>query len=191
MKPILLVMDMMNDLVHENGAAGKAYVPLMKERDVLARTKAAIAKARAAGTLIGYVRVGFSSDYRECPPNSPVFSRARSSGMFKLGSWGTEVHPELAPEAGDFDIVKHRVSPFYGTSLEPILRAHDVKQLFLCGVSTNGVVHSGAREAHDRDYGCTVLEDCCAGATVDEHDSALRCLGRFAAIKNSAEVTFS
>jgi nicotinamidase-related amidase len=96
----------------------------------------------------------------------------------------------VAPQEGDFDIVKHRVSPFYGTSLEPILRAQGVKELFLCGVSTNGVVHSGAREAHDRDYACTVLEDCCAGATADEHDSALRCLARFAAIKNSADVAF-
>ena len=188
---MLLVMDMMNDLVHENGGGAKTFVPLMKERNVLARTRAAIDKARAAGALIGYVRVGFSPDYRECPPNSPIFSRARGAGMFKLGSWGTEVHPEVAPHPDDFDIVKHRVSPFYGTSLEPILRAHGVSQLYLAGVSTNGVVHSGAREGHDRDYACTVLEDCCAGATVDEHESALRCVARFAAIKNSAEVTFS
>ena len=191
MKTILLVMDMLNDLVHENGAGAKTYVPLMKERHVLARTKAAIEKARAAGALVGYVRVGFSSDYRECPPNSPIFSRARSAGLFKLGTWGTEVHADVAPQPGDFDIVKHRVSPFYGTSLEPILRAHGVESLVLSGVSTNGVVHTGAREAHDRDYACTVLEDCCAGATTDEHESALRCLGRFAAIKNSAEVSFS
>jgi nicotinamidase-related amidase len=163
----------------------------MKERQVLARTRAAIDKARAAGALIGYVRVGFSPDYRECPPNSPIFFRARSAGMFKLGTWGTEVHPDVAPQASDFDIVKHRVSPFYGTSLEPILRAHDVKELYLSGVSTNGVVHTGAREGHDRDYACTVLEDCCAGATMDEHDSALRCLARFAAIKNSADVAFA
>jgi nicotinamidase-related amidase len=188
---ILLVMDMLNDLVHENGGGAKTYVPIMKERDVLARTRAAIDKARVAGALIGYVRVGFSPDYRECPPNSPIFSRARGAGMFKLGSWGTEVHPTLAPEAGDFDIVKHRVSPFYGTSLEPILRACGITTMYLCGVSTNGVVHTGAREAHDRDYACTVLEDCCAGATVDEHESALRCLARFAAIKNSAEVAFA
>jgi nicotinamidase-related amidase len=188
---MLLVMDMLNDLVHENGAAAKSYVPLMKERNVLARTRTAIDKARAAGALIGYVRVGFSPDYRECPPNSPVFSGVRSAGMFKLGTWGTEVHAELAPLANDFDIVKHRVSPFYGTALEPILRAQGVAQLFLCGVSTNGVVHSGAREGHDRDYACTVLEDCCAGATVDEHESALRCVRRFAAIKNSADVTFA
>jgi nicotinamidase-related amidase len=191
MKPMLLVMDMLNDLVHEDGGGAKTYVPLMKERNVLARTKAVIAKARATGAPIGYVRVGFSPDYRECPPNSPIFSRARGDGMFKLGSWGTEVHSELKPEAADFDIVKHRVSPFYGTSLQPILRAHAVTDLVLCGVSTNGVVHTGAREAHDRDYACTVLEDCCAGATVDEHESALRCLGRFAAIKSSAEVAFA
>jgi nicotinamidase-related amidase len=188
---ILLVMDMLNDLVHEDGAAAKTYVPLMRQRDVLGRARAAINKARAAGALIGYVRVGFSSDYRECPPNSPVFSRAREAGLFKLGGWGTEVHAEVAPEPNDFDIVKHRVSPFYGTSLEPILRAHGVEQLYLCGVSTNGVVHTGVREGHDRDYACTVLEDCCAGATVDEHESALRCIARFGAIKNSAEVSFS
>jgi nicotinamidase-related amidase len=190
MKPMLLVMDMLNDLVHENGGGAKTYVPLMTERNVLPRTKTAIAKARAAGVPIGFVRVGFSPDYRECPPNSPIFSRARSAGMFKLGTWGTEVHPDLKPEASDFDIVKHRVSPFYGTSLEAILRAQGVTDLILCGVSTNGVVHTGAREAHDRDYGCTVLEDCCAGGTTDEHESALRCLGRFAAIKNSTDVSF-
>jgi nicotinamidase-related amidase len=188
---MLLVMDMLNDLVHENGAGAKTYVPLMRQRDVLARTRAAINKARAAGALIGYVRVGFSSDYRECPQNSPVFSRAREAGLFKLGGWGTEVHANVAPAPNDFDIVKHRVSPFYGTSLEPILRAHGVEQLYLCGVSTNGVVHTGVREGHDRDYVCTVLEDCCAGATLEEHEGALRCIARFGAIKNSAEVDFS
>jgi nicotinamidase-related amidase len=188
---MLLIMDMLNDLVHEDGSGAKTYVPLMKERGVLSRTRAVIDKARKAGVLIGYVRVGFSPDYRECPPNSPIFSRAKSAGLFKLGTWGTEVHPDVAPQAEDFDIIKHRVSPFYGTSLEPILRAHDVKQLYLTGVSTNGVVHSGAREAHDRDYACTVIEDCCAGATADEHDSALRCLGRYAAIKSSADVAFT
>src|SRR5437868_12559776 len=141
MASIYLVLDMENDLVHADGPNGKG--PLgeqVRSRKIIENTKAALAKARAAGVKVGYVRVGFSPDYRECPPNSPVFSRARSAGMFKLGTWGTEVHPELAPHADDFDIVKHRVSPFYGTSLEPILRARGINELFLCGVSTNGVV---------------------------------------------------
>lgn len=186
-KTLFLVMDMMNDLVAEDGFNAQTYGAQVKARDVLENTAKAIAAARAAGVRIGYVRVGFSPDYREAPASSPIFSGARKNGIFQLGTKGTEVHPALAPEAGDFDIVKHRVSPFYGTSLEPILRAHGIERTVLCGVSTNGVVHSGAREAHDRDYEVVILEDCCAGVTADEHAHAIACLGRFGSIVSSAE----
>ncbi len=192
MKPtLLLVMDMMNDIVAEDGFNAKTYGVQVKERNVLANTANAIAAARKAGTKIGYVRVGFSSDYREAPPASPIFSGARNNGIFQLGTKGTEVHPALAPQPGDFDIVKHRVSPFYGTALEPILRAHAIERLVLCGVSTNGVVHSGARDAHDRDYEVVILEDCCAGVTPDEHAHAIACLGRYATIVQSSAFDFA
>ena len=110
-KTLFLVMDMENDIVAEDGFNAKTYGVQVKERGVLANTAAAIARARAAGAQIGYVRVGFSPDYRECPPASPIFSGARANGIFKLGTPGTEVHPALAPQPQDFDIVKHRVSP--------------------------------------------------------------------------------
>ena len=190
-KTLFLVMDMMNDLVAEDGFNAATYGAQVKERDVLANTAGAIAAARKAGSRIGYVRVGFSPDYREAPPASPIFSGARNNGIFKLGARGTEVHPALAPQDGDFDIVKHRVSPFYATSLEAILRAHAIERIVMCGVSTNGVVHSGAREAHDRDYEVVILEDCCAGVTADEHRHAIACLGRYATITTTAEFDFS
>jgi len=158
---------------------------------ILDRTAALIGKARAAGLHIGFVRLGFSPDYVQCPPASPVFSAARERGLFKLGSWGTEVHPALAPRADDIDIVKHRVSPFYGTALEPTLRALGTQRLYLTGVSTNGVVHTGAREAHDRDYAAVVVEDCCAGLSEEEHRNALFCMKRFAQIQTAAEVDFT
>jgi nicotinamidase-related amidase len=186
-KTLFLVMDMMNDIVAEDGFNAQTYGVQVKERNVLENTAKAIAAARAAGARVGYVRVGFSSDYREAPAASPIFSGARKNGIFQLGTWGTEVHPALAPATSDFDIVKHRVSPFYGTSLEPILRAQGIERIVLCGVSTNGVVHSGAREAHDRDYEVVILEDCCAGVTPDEHMHAIACLGRYGSIVNSAE----
>ncbi|MCW1427520.1 cysteine hydrolase family protein [Novosphingobium sp. JCM 18896] len=186
-KTIFLVMDMMNDLVAEDGFNAQTYGIQVKQRKVLENTAKAIAAARAAGALIGYVRVGFSADYREAPAASPIFSGARKNGIFQLGTKGTEVHPALAPAPQDFDVVKHRVSPFYGTSLEPILRAQGVERIVMCGVSTNGVVHSGAREAHDRDYEVVVLEDCCAGVTPDEHMHAIACMGRYGAIVDSAE----
>lgn len=188
---LFLVMDMMNDLVAEDGFNAQTYGIQVKQRDVLANTAKAIAAARKAGVRVGYVRVGFSPDYREAPANSPIFSGARLNGIFKLGTKGTEVHPALAPEQGDFDIVKHRVSPFYATSLEAILRAHAIERIVMCGVSTNGVVHSGAREAHDRDYEVVILEDCCAGVTADEHMHAVACLGRFGTIIDSSEFDFA
>lgn len=190
-KSIFLVMDMTNDLVSETGASAASYGVQVRDRGVLAKTRAAIDAARKAGVLVGFVRVGFSADYRECPPASPIFSKARTNGLFKLGTEGTQTHPALGQQPGDFDIVKHRVSPFYGATLEPILRANGIERLILCGVSTNGVVHSGARDAHDRDYECIIFEDCCAGVSVDEHDHAIACLGRYAAIVASDTFDFA
>jgi len=185
---ILLVMDMLNDLVHPDGMGAKTYVPLCRERGVYENTRLAIRRAREAGMIVGYVRVGFSPDYVECPPGSPVFGKARENGVFKLGGWGTEVLEEFAPQEGDPDIIKHRVSPFYGTKLEPLLRAQGIRRLILAGVSTNGVVSAAVREGHDRDYACVVLEDCCAGATREEHDFALTGLRRYAQVTTAAAV---
>ena len=188
---LFLVMDMINDLVAEDGFNAQTYGVQVKQRDVLANTAAALAAARIAGAGVGYVRIGFSPDYREAPPASPIFSGARKNGIFQLGTPGTEVHPAIAPAEADFDIVKHRVSPFYATALEPILRANAVQRIVMCGVSTNGVVHSGAREAHDRDYEVVILDDCCAGATAEEHMHAIACLGRFATIVGGRDFDWS
>ncbi|GAB4347377.1 MAG: cysteine hydrolase [Oricola sp.] len=187
---ILLVMDMINDLVHPDGAGAKTYAVKCRERNVYENTVRAIERARKAGVMVGFVRVGFSPDYRECPPNSPVFSKAQENGIFKLGTWGTEVYSDFAPQDGDADIVKHRVSPFYGTALAPLLSACGIRRLILTGVSTNGVVSAAVREGHDRDFTCVILEDCCAGATDDEHAFALAGLRRFATVTTAGEVEF-
>lgn len=186
-----LVLDMINDIVHEEGPAGKS--PLGEEvqgRGVIARTKIAIANAREAGLPVGFVRVGFSPDYKECPAQSPVFSRHRENGLLKLGSWGTEIHPELEVKPGDYHVVKHRVSPFYATNLEPILRVCGTEKLYLSGVSTNAVVQAAVRDAHDRDFEVFVLEDCCAAFSADEHQAAIDGLRRFAQVVDADSVAF-
>lgn len=189
---IYLVLDMENDLVHADGPNGKAaYGQQVAERNILGNTQKALKKAREAGVPIGFVRVGFSPDYRECPPASPIFSGARKNGLLKLGEWGTQVHPDLGQLPGDFDIVKHRVSPFYSTSLEAILRARDIKTIYCSGISTNAVVQAMVREGHDRDYEVVVLEDCCCALSAEEHSAAIGGLQRFCRITTSAEVTFS
>lgn len=189
---IYLVLDMENDLVHADGPNGKAaYGEQVRGRHLIDNTRRAIDKARAAGVQIGFVRVGFSADYRECPPNSPIFSGARKNGIFKLGTWGTEVHPDLGMAEGDFDIVKHRVSPFYSTSLESILRAKQVQRIYCSGISTNAVVQATVREGHDRDYEMVVLEDCCCGLSDEEHSQAISGLKRFCTLSTSQDVEFA
>jgi nicotinamidase-related amidase len=189
---IYLVLDMMNDLVHADGPNGKAaYGEQVRARDIVARTRIAVDKARAAGVPVGFVRVGFSPDYRECPPDSPIFSGARRNGIFKLGGWGTETHPDLGQRAEDFDIVKHRVSPFYATSLEAILRARGITRIYCSGISTNAVVQAMVREGHDRDYEIVVLEDCCCGLSEEEHALAVKSFQRFCKLDSSADVAFA
>ncbi len=177
---IYLVLDMMNDLIHPDGPNGqKGFGPEVARRNAIANTQRALARAREAGAKVGFVRVGFSPDYKECPPSSPVFSGARDNGIFQLGTWGTEVHPDLTPRDDEFDIVKHRVSPFYATKLEAVLRANGIGRIVCSGVSTNAVVQATVREGHDRDYTMVVLEDCCAAASAEEHDMAVKTFTRF------------
>lgn len=188
---MFLVLDMINDIVHEDGPNGKkGYGPELARRRTIPNTAEALRKARAAGVKIGYVRVGFSPDYRECPPTSKLFQGARKAGLFKLGTWGTEVHPALAPQPGDFDIVKHRVSPFYATPLKAILRANGIRRLVVSGVSTSGAVLSAAKDGHDRDYEIVVLEDCCCAPTKAQHQAVIEQMQRIATITTSAEMVF-
>ena len=93
-KAVYLVLDMINDLVDAAGPGRDGpFVQQVVERDVIGKTSQALQKARAARVQIGYVRVGFSADYREIPASSPIFSRIPAAGIFKLGTRGTEVHP--------------------------------------------------------------------------------------------------
>jgi nicotinamidase-related amidase len=58
MKPTLfLVMDMMNDIVAEDGFNAQTYGVQVKQRGVLVNTAKAIAAARKAGVERGYVPV--------------------------------------------------------------------------------------------------------------------------------------
>ena len=187
-----LVCDMINDLVHEDGPNGKkGYGPELARRRTIANTAEALRKARAAGVKIGYVRVGFSPDYRECPPNSRLFQGAKKAGLFKLGAWGTEVHPALAPQPGDFDIVKHRVSPFYATGIEAILRANHIQRLCISGVSTSGAVLSAAKDGHDRDYDVFVIDDCCCALNEEQHRAVIDQMQRMTTILTAEQVTFA
>lgn len=192
MKSIYLILDMQNDLVHAEGPNGKS--PLgeqVRARRVVENTAAALAKARAAGIAVGFVRVGFSEGYPECPKNSPVFGGAPKAGLFQLGKWGTQIHEALAQGTGDVQVVKHRVSPFYSTTLMAQLRAAGIERIYCSGVSTQAVVQATVRDGHDRDFEMVVLEDCCCAHNEQEHANSMGSLGRFCKVATSTAVEFA
>jgi nicotinamidase-related amidase len=187
-KSVLLVADMINDLVNTDG--GTAYKSELIRTGAVENMAKAIARARAASVPVVYIRVGFSEDYRECPVQSPIFQGAKTARLFQLGTWGTEIHPLLEPKDGDFDVVKHRVSPFYGTTLLPVLGALGAHRLVVGGVSTGGVVLSAAKDGHDRDYQMMILDDCCCAGSEAEHQALIASMQRYAGITTSASVDF-
>ncbi len=191
MKSVYLVLDMENDLVAADGPNGKSPLGAqVRERDVVAKTAKAIEKARAAGCAVGFVRVGFSPDYAECPAASPVFAPARANNLFKLGTRGAEIHAQLGKRDGDWLVTKHRVSPFYATDLETYLKANRIERIFCSGVSTQAVVQATVRDGHDRDYAMVLLEDCCAAHSAEEHRNSVGSLGRFCTVTTSTDVDF-
>lgn len=172
-KTALLVMDMQNDLVHEKGKGASFGIPIqMKQRRVIQNTKRLIELARSAGVKIIYVKVEFSQGAPEIALNKePLLAGIRQSGMLATGTWGAEIHDEIAPKEDDMIIVKHRINPFSNPAIEKQLKG--IQTLLLAGVATNFVVEATARSAADRDFDVIVVDDCCASMTKEMHDFSI------------------
>jgi len=99
------------------------------------------------------------------------------------GSPQTEIIPELGPASGDYVIrSKKRLSAFYGTDLEFLLRSLGVSTIALGGINTNTCVLCTAFDAFNRDFQVIVLGDCVASMYGEDlHvfglENVSRCLG--------------
>ncbi|MDQ3676739.1 MAG: cysteine hydrolase, partial [Actinomycetota bacterium] len=94
-------------------------------------------------------------------------------------SWNTEILPELAPEADDIVVPKHRFSGFFETRLDAILKQRGITTLVFTGCTTSICVESTLRDAFFRDYRCLLLEDCTAEPIGSDqprsnHDASVR-----------------
>ena len=80
------------------------------------------------------------------------------------------IHPSVRPREGEVVVGKHRVNALYGTGLDVVLRANDIRDLVIFGYATSGVILSTVRYAADLDYNLTVVEDCCSDSDADIHE---------------------
>lgn len=187
MSKALLVIDFINDICHPDGKIPSSAAHT-QEQHAIENANKALSYARDHGWLTILVKVGFESNYHAQPKESPIFGKANEFKALELDSFGTEFHQDLDVQPTDFIIEKPRVSPFYGTPLEPVLRANKVDELYVSGVSTAWAIQAVTRDAHDRDYKVTIIEDACAAADQEEHMTSIEMLSRIANIVKADEL---
>jgi nicotinamidase-related amidase len=152
----------------------QGIVAMIDDPDALLdRAADAIARVRAHGGHIGYVRVAFTDDdLGAFPPTSGMGARVAGSRALHADAPTTAIHERVAPQDGDIIVRKTRVGAFSTTDLEKQLRERGIDTLILAGISTSGVVLSTVRDAFDRDYALYVLAD----ATADRDSGVHACL---------------
>ena len=184
----LVLGDLQNDFLHNDGAYGRAgqgdpcIAALPEHLAPLVQT------ARQHGILIVATLFTLVPGRGGEPIISPHLKALRpflKRGDFAPGSWGQQVVDQLAP--ADIAVEKIAYSAFHMSRLEWVLRKCDVEHLFFTGIVTNGGVASTVRDAHVREFHCTVIQDGCAafGATV--HAAAIEGLRPVAAMTTVAD----
>jgi len=82
-----------------------------------------------------------------------------SEEAFAEDSENTKIISELHKKENDILIKKHKISPFYKTSLENELKG--INEIVVAGILTNLCVRSVVQDAYDRDFSIIIIKDCC------------------------------
>lgn len=107
-----------------------------------------------------------------------------------VGSPEHEILDELKRVPGEHVLRKTTVGAFASTAIDSLLRSLRVDQLYLVGVSTNMCVETTAREAADRGYQVTLVEDGCATTFEELHQVTMRNFQRlFGRVASVEQVT--
>jgi ureidoacrylate peracid hydrolase len=179
----LILGDLQNDFIHADGAYGRAE---QKNDDIAAlpaRLAPLVNAARQNGILVVATLFTLVPGRAGDPIISPHLKSLRpflKRGDFAPGGWGQQVVDELAP--ADVNIEKIAYSAFHASRLEWVLKKCGIEQLYFTGIVTNGGVASTVRDAHVREFHCTVIADGCAAFSRDVHDAAIEGLRPVAGI---------
>lgn len=158
---------------------------ITKARPAVENAKLLLDAAREMGMNIYHTRAGHRRDLstvsiqemtRSC--NDPTVLGIGDEGplgrLLIRGEPGHEIVSELEPREGEPIVDKPAKSAFAYTDLELLLRIRQIKNVILCGATTEVCVHTTARDACDKAFDVLVVEDAChsglestANASVD------------------------
>jgi nicotinamidase-related amidase len=176
----MVVIDMQNDFCSEGGwidSLGLDYTPDRKPIEPLQKLLPVL---RKAGVPVIWVNWGCRPDLANMPPNQMHLYKPRGTGI-GLGdpvpgksepvqqkdSWSAAVVDELVQEPEDIKVDKYRISGFWDTPLDSILRNLGTRTVLFSGVNTDQCVMHSLTDANFLGYGCVMVEDCCATTSPD------------------------
>jgi nicotinamidase-related amidase len=172
-------------------------------RKIIPRIQALLTAFRSHGCPIYHTREGHRPDLSTLSSRELHRSRNNASGlgigdkgpMGRLlirGEKGHDIVDELYPFGGENVIDKPGRSAFQHTELRLMLNIKGVRNLVICGVTTDVCVHSTLREANDNGFDCVLVEDCAAASTGPLHEFAVESIkeegGIFGAVTTSDKI---
>lgn len=103
--------------------------------------------------------------------NDPEFKKFGCHAM--KGTKGVQYVNELRPERKDILIRKKRLSAFFGTNLDRLLKQKKIKEIYLCGIFTEYCVLSTAIDGFMKDYKVYVVSDAVGTSSQRKHKIGL------------------
>src|SRR3954462_5792505 len=170
----LVLGDLQNDFLHPDGAYGRAGQSHPSIAALPGKLAPLVRAARARGVLIAATLFTLVPGRGGEPIISPHLKSLRpflKKGDFAPGGWGQQVVDELAP--ADVNVEKIAYSAFHASRLEWVLKRCGIEHLYFTGIGTNGGVASTVRDAHVREFHCTVIQDGCAAFGETVHNAAI------------------
>jgi biuret amidohydrolase len=166
----LVVIDMQRDFVDPGGFGEALGNDVSLLRKAIAPTGRVLEAARKAGILVIHTREGHRADLTDLALAKKARGRLKNGigdpgpmgRILVQGEYGHDIIDELKPAPGEPVVDKPGKGAFYATDLDTILRTRGIRQLIICGVTTEVCVNTTVREANDRGYDCLVLSDCVA-----------------------------
>ena len=94
-------------------------------------------------------------------------------GGLRRGTWGYEIYSDFEVRPDDPVVAKNRLSAFFSTNLEDLLRGLDAETVLIAGVLTNQCVAATSKDASFRDFKPIVIEECTGTTLPHLHEPAI------------------
>jgi len=170
-RTVIVLIDLQNDFLHPDGWYAQHGIDIAHMRRVIEPTKRLLRAGRKAGVPVVWTQHGYR-DTRDAGPFLELRPFLREGGL-RLGTWGFELYGELDVREEDWRVEKNRLSAFYNTKLETVLRALDAETVLMGGVLTNQCVAATSKDAGFRDFKPIVVEDCTGTTLPHLHGPAI------------------